>query len=142
MYLLYVLITLFISWQPTPNPAIVANSNMNVGSSVEGMPCPDPTLKWPCSITGGASGNAPPPSGCPVMLDKDSDGSILIYIPKATLPESCKQDWIQNDVFHAQQEIEIERELSLEVFDVDAATYIEAGDYPIIESNDMYLIKI
>ncbi|MEZ4920686.1 MAG: hypothetical protein R2792_16415 [Saprospiraceae bacterium] len=126
-----------------PEVPFVANSNMNIGSSVEGMLCPDPTLTWPCSITSeGSSGNAPPPAGCPAVLEKNASGQIVIRLQKSALSPSLKSAWFNNNTFNCPQEIEIERQLSIDVFQIDAATYIDPGSYPVIETATTFEIII
>ncbi|MBK8554612.1 MAG: hypothetical protein IPL65_02025 [Lewinellaceae bacterium] len=131
---------LLLVWE-SPDPVFVANAQMNVGSSVQGMLCPDPALTWPCSVSSSSSGNAPPAVSCPVMLSKDKEGRITILLQKSGMTPSMRQNWIQGSTLYSPQTIEIERGLSQQVLNIDEAIYIEAGRYPITETASSFEVK-
>jgi hypothetical protein len=122
-----------------PEVHFVTGGNLNVGSSVAGMPCPDPALSWPCSISSG-TGKAPPPAGCMVDLGKNNQGRLIVRINKENLDPKYKADWIKGGKFYTPQTIEMERQLSLLVLDSDSAYYISPGEYPLTETPDAYFI--
>jgi len=136
---------ILLSWNFTaknssPPEVVVASGRMNVGSSVPGMPCPDPALSWPCSISSISGGKAPPPVGCSVSVSKNAAGRLTVLILKEDLAPAFQALWIQNNQFYTPQTIEMDRGLTLSVMNIDYASYIEPGYYDLSETEDAYQI--